>query len=359
MVEILQQTDNPSLQNQRVEYIDFLRIISTFAVVLLHIASQNLRVCDVHSFNWHIFNTSDSAVRWAVPVFVMISGALFLGREQTIEKLFRKNIFRIFTCLVFWSAFYAVMDYITKRSAANAVKQFIVGRTHLWFLFMIIGLYLIVPFLNKIVESGNLTAYFLLIFFVFAVVMRQAASIVPYFSSFFGTILKKVISNMNFHFALGYSGYFVLGYYLKTTKISKKKEAAIYLLGLLGLAGTSLGTFAVSSYKGKTDTVLYDEFGLNVLFMAVAVYVFGKMRLSKIALSNRAKNVIAKLSQYSFGVYLVHFFIIDTFRIRLNLTTLSFKPVFSVPILFLTVSLISLLISVILNRIPVLKKYIL
>ena len=358
MIEISNENNNPLVRRGRVEYIDFLRVISTFAVVLLHIASQNLRSSGVHSLSWHIFNIADAGTRWAVPVFVMISGALFLGREQKIEKLYKKNIFRIFTCLIFWSAFYAVVAFLTDHKAAAAFKQFITGKTHLWFLFMIIGLYIIVPFLNKIVESKELTRYYLLIFFVVAVLLQQFIAIMPYFSTYLSSAFKTAFSNMKFNFALGYSGYFILGYYLKNTRISRKAEKIIYFLGLFGMAATILGTIAVSHSKGKTNTLLYTDFGLNVLLMAVAVFVFGKMRFSKIKLTDRSKAVIGKLSKYSFGIYLVHYFVMDMLKNCLHFTTLSFNAVLSVPVLFLLISGISLLISAVINRIPFLNKYI-
>lgn len=69
--------------------------------MVLHISAQNWRVTDVISFEWNVFNFYDSIVRWAVPVFVMISGALFLSREYSIKKIYGKNILRILVAF-FW-----------------------------------------------------------------------------------------------------------------------------------------------------------------------------------------------------------------------------------------------------------------
>ena len=103
-----------------------------------------------------------SAVTWhAVPVFVMISGSLFLSREITIKELYRKYIFRIAAAFVFWSAVYAVRSYLKEGSLFSAWDLFVAGNYHLWFLPMIIGLYMIVPFMKVIAESEVLTKYFL------------------------------------------------------------------------------------------------------------------------------------------------------------------------------------------------------
>lgn len=64
---------------QRLWNLDILRIVSIAAVVIIHTASQYLGKLDVTSPYWEIFNFYDGIVRWAVPVFVMISGALFLN----------------------------------------------------------------------------------------------------------------------------------------------------------------------------------------------------------------------------------------------------------------------------------------
>ena len=71
-----------SVRENRVIYFDYLRIISIFSVVVLHMAGQNWKTSDVNSFNWGWFNLVDSLVRWGVPVFVMISGALFLEKSR-------------------------------------------------------------------------------------------------------------------------------------------------------------------------------------------------------------------------------------------------------------------------------------
>ena len=65
----------------RIEYLDLLRIIAIFGVVVLHVAAQNWVKEFTNVFNWNVYNVYDSLVRWTVPVFVMISGTLFLSKE--------------------------------------------------------------------------------------------------------------------------------------------------------------------------------------------------------------------------------------------------------------------------------------
>lgn len=71
--------ENTILTNRktsRVVYFDFLRIIAIFAVVIGHCTLSGK--LDVHSFDWSVSNFYFSVVQWGVPMFIMISGALFI-----------------------------------------------------------------------------------------------------------------------------------------------------------------------------------------------------------------------------------------------------------------------------------------
>lgn len=89
----------------RILYLDFLRILATAAVMILHTASKVWYASDIGSFNWNASNVWDSIVRWCVPVFAMISGTLFLNpdNEIRIKNLYTRNICRVLTAFIFWS----------------------------------------------------------------------------------------------------------------------------------------------------------------------------------------------------------------------------------------------------------------
>ena len=142
--------------SRRTYYFDYLRIVASFAVVLLHVAAQNWSTSDVNSFEWKVFNFFDGLVRWGVPVFVMISGALFLGKELDLKVLYRKYIFKMIIVFLFWSLLYALWDYFVTGSITTThsfVRRIFAGRRHLWFIPMIIGMYMIrVMTKNEVVE---------------------------------------------------------------------------------------------------------------------------------------------------------------------------------------------------------------
>lgn len=126
---------------------DFLRVVMTFAVIITHINAQDWGSArNTYRIVFNVYH----ALGWiAVPVFCMISGALFLSRDIPIKKLYSKYIFRIFTAFMFWSSVYALRFYLKEGNSAKAFELFISGNYHLWFLFMIAGLYMIVPFIEE------------------------------------------------------------------------------------------------------------------------------------------------------------------------------------------------------------------
>ncbi|WP_175637699.1 acyltransferase family protein, partial [Dickeya dadantii] len=68
------------------EWLYIARIVSTFAVIVLHVSAYTVALADLGTFSWWVGNLYDSLVRWCVPVFIMISGALLLSPEK-VESL--------------------------------------------------------------------------------------------------------------------------------------------------------------------------------------------------------------------------------------------------------------------------------
>ena len=140
--------------SQRVACYDVLRVAATFAVVALHLSAQHWLDVDVSSRAWFAFNLYCTTGKWSVPIFVMISGALFLGRDTPICTILKKNVLRMVYVFVFWSGCYALISLLFRHSPPfDVLSQFVTGHYHLWFLFMIVGLYLLIPLLRPIVQN--------------------------------------------------------------------------------------------------------------------------------------------------------------------------------------------------------------
>lgn len=310
---------------KRVIYLDVLRVFSIFCVIFLHVSAGNWAYTDVNSMNFTIMNIANGSVRFATPVFVMISGALMLDPKYdfSIKKIFTKNISRIATAFIFWSVFYAMITLVLSGGTVLSFAQsIIVGHYHMWFLYMIVGLYIVLPIMRKIAENRELSIYFLVcsLFFVFICAFLKETSI---FSELITTVLAK--SNVNVF--SGYTSYFLLGYFIKNETISKKTSKFLYIMGFGAIIFTILMTQVVSVATGVAYDKFYSYFMPNVLVVAVAVFVFFK----NMKIPEKFEKYIIRLSNLTFGIFLIHPF--ANIIIYKFITTNTVNPIISIPLI--------------------------
>ncbi len=144
--------------SKRIPYLELLRIIASFAVIIIHVASQYMNQVEMGGWQWRVFRTYRDLASFAVPIFVMISGTLFLSKDISVETIVKNYIIRIMRVFLFWSTLYSVVFFHSDgilTMAGNVVR----GYSHLWFLYMIAGLYLITPILRQIVTNEKMLKY--------------------------------------------------------------------------------------------------------------------------------------------------------------------------------------------------------
>lgn len=362
-----------SVNSSRKEYLDYLRVFAAFGVILIHVSTANFGAFYFDKNIWRVFSLYDSIVRWAPPIFVMISGALFLGREIDIKKLYSKYILRVFIAFLVWNFIYYLMAstspwqqilFLFGENKAEAWASLLRTHYHMWFIQMIIGVYMCIPILKKIADNEKIGKYFILIGIIFTSLIPFLYNLVSDFGSEgLKTLVNSIRWNQEqglFSFPLGYMYYFILGYYLANKEIEKKIRMIIYLLGIGGFIVTALLSKAVSFKYDDILLTYYDSLSIQVFFMALAVFVFFKYLPLK---NGKFYKIVLLASKASFGVYLVHALVIEQLNIRLSVNTLSIlapatpiKVIFSTPILTLLVFVISMLVSVLLSKIPVIKR---
>ncbi len=337
----------------RTDYFDYLRVFATFTVMIAHISVQNWYTTDVNGWDWQVFNAYDSCCRWSVAAFIMISGALFIGRGLSVKRIYSKYVFRMATVYIVWSALYALM---TEGDTMTRALAFIKGHYHMWFLLMIAGLYMCLPLIEAIASDKRRIRYFLTLSFVFAFVVHEAVMLANDFAGARTLKLIKALNadvkNMHMELVLGFSAYFILGYYLNKINLTQKQRRVIYVLGVLGFFLTVMLDLVVALKTQKCCGKYYSNFTVNVMLESLAVFVWFKHRHFK----ECWRPVIQKLSKYSFGAYLVHPMVIDALN-RRGLTTLSFQPLFAVAFIGILTFCISMSISAVLNQIPFVNKY--
>ena len=345
--------ENLRFTNNRDSFYDLLRVMGAVAVMILHISSQHWRDVPVVSFEWSLFNTLNGCVRWGVPVFAMISGCLFLGRDIPFNVLLKKYIFRIAAAIVFWSVIYVVFSAWRGHSAEELKKEFLLGHYHMWYLYMLIGLYLLVPFLRVICRDEKLMRLFLFLGLI-TVLPSHVLSV----TELFGRLknLRLLYNQFKFTFFNGYAFYFVLGYYLKNHSFPFRISC---MMGLAGFVLTPLLSWLISVKLGSGTMVFYQNLSLNVILQSVFMFELAKRLAPKLDSNCCKKNAaIRTLAKMSFGVYLVHPLIIEELNHLTGFNTLSFNTLFTVPLMMLLVAGISLVITFLLSLVPVLNKYV-
>lgn len=351
------------MENRRAERIwglDVLRLLAAFAVVTLHANPMAQLDVAVPSPSWNVMNLFSVLCCWSVPAFFMTSGALLLDptRKQDTRHLYRKNILRMLTAFVFWSAFYAVAHCaLYGKGKWTFLNQFFRGHYHMWYLFALISLYWITPLLRKITESKKMTEYFLLTGFIFTFLIGRALNFVSLFDFLHSDVLASLQSaygQMNPYRALIPLYDYVLGAYLLHEPLSKGKRRLIYAAGLLGFVFTLGLTSWHSARLGATSSVFTSNASIGVLAMTAAIFVFFKdLNLN---LGERAQQQLLFASKCTFGIYLVHAFVLE--RLNINYPLSAVALFFCILGVSLAVYGISFVISAILNRIPKLNQWI-
>lgn len=352
---------------KRIVYFDYLRIAATLAVIVLHTAAKYWSAFDGRSLSWNFLNFYDGVTRWSVPVFVMISGALFLAGETDLRTLYKKNILRMAAAYLVWSAFYALTDPLVGALRTGAfefsfrqlISAVIGGKEHMWFIPMIAGLYMCVPILRQIVRSETVMRYYLLLSLVFAVIIPQITVmsrdfIGGLFAAGIGRISQVISGSMDLRPVLGYSFYFVLGYRLNTMEFTKKQRKTICLLGAAGFLLTVLLNTVVAWKTGVPCDTYYGNFRLNVLLEAAAVFTWFKYGDYR---NLRIGRIVPALSKYSFGAYLIHIFMLNLLDF-FGLNALMCTPALSVPVVSLLTAVLSFAASFGIHKIPVVRQWI-
>ncbi|MCF0151186.1 MAG: acyltransferase family protein [Firmicutes bacterium] len=349
-----------SNEKQRIYYLDCLRVIATFAVIMIHVSAMKWHDEPVDSFNWQVLNAYDSLVRFGVPLFVMLSGALFLDRNKavTYRKLLTRNIPRLMTAFLFWSSCYAAA--FTVRPALKAGKQINItnllktvlnGHYHMWFVFMIIGLYLVTPFLRQLALDRRLQEQFIIMSFLLTMCTNLLKALPLPYTDFISSYIAKFQVVM----VSGYAGYYMLGHYLHNYELSPKKKRLLYGLAAVSLLFTVTASSIWSVKTGTPHKELYEELLPNTFFVSAAVFVWVKDHCT--AAKNRVvARFVTRTSELSFGIYLVHVFFVQILKNQ-DITTVLFNPLLSVPLLSIGVFCASFAAIGLLEKIPFAKRW--
>jgi len=285
---------------EKLSYISVLRIIATIAVIAIHASSGYLNSTDIAGFDWKYANLINSFTRFSVPIFVMLSGALLLTKEEYTGQFYKKRLLKIFYPFLFWTIIYFfyntnVLELNIDQLISTLVYRLKNGaNAHLWYLYMIMGLYLAIPFLQKIVKHSSMRELeiFLVLWFITLFI----------FNKNFSTYLPK----FDLTFFSSYTGYLILGYYLKVKDFRGIKWWCLFLF-IMAALGTAYFTYEMSLSAHEFRPLLYGYLSPNTVLIATGIFIFIKTISRDLKLPQWA----LWIDQYSFGIYLCHILILN------------------------------------------------
>jgi surface polysaccharide O-acyltransferase-like enzyme len=304
----------------RLEYLDLLRCLAIVSVVIMHSSSPLLFSPD-NSEVWAGL-TYSSLCLFCVPALLMISGALMLRdpRPMNLSKFYGKRFIKIVIPLLAWSLIYYLVLCIQAGDLPNVIsfaKRFLTGMWSgpLWFLYMITGIYLMVPFLRP-AFSGSSSQNRALVFvcITFGLHALNFATRLLWEQDLNRFLTGAVIPY--------YFGYFVLGHLLSTTdfKIPGGKPAlAAIFFGSAGL--TALGEFAAKGANTMLPNTFFNY--QQPLTVAMTVAIFLLFKGWKPAEAKKRAKLIREVSCLSYGIFLSHVLVL---MLLTGQIPLIFKP---------------------------------
>lgn len=332
--------------DKRIYWLDAARAIAIILVVFTH-SHEQAWVSDPLLAS--VFYTVD---RLGVPIFFMISGGLILDKIKNVDlaKFYKKRIVQFLILLVTYSILTnVVMVYFETGNIYTAIVKSAInfngvintdeklgiygGARQLWFMYVIIQLYLVAPFVSKMLSETSTQNII-----VFAMVCALLSQVrVTLFTFGFEW---RFLGLMGQDFTGAYVLYFILGYLVINRGVLSgfnKIILSVLSLALIIIPSWLLINADVSSGKLIASMHWYSG-SLPILLSSFGLFV-----LIKLIFDNRRFRVLELLSLCSFGIYLIHYAVLYAVKFA----QLSYLPSLSVVEKTLIYFMASLLISVI------------
>lgn len=339
---------------KRIQYISVLNVVACMSVVFLHVNGCFWNFS--YEKYWVEANIIESVFYFAVPIFFMITGATLMNyrkRYSTMEFL-KKRFAKTVIPFIAWSILGVI--YVFEKAPASlegatiaSLISGIMGNRYIsiyWFFAPLFSVYLSIPVLSLIPEESRKEAFLYLTVAIFV-----TSSLAPFIAKLLGINYN---TNLNIAVGGGYILYVALGYLISNYEISKKSRCIIYVLGISGLVAHIFGTWYLSYEAGKIVSTFKGYTNVPCILYSTAIFVF--FRYTDFSKAGKGiMKVVDFISQYTFAVYLMHYYVIDIFR-RIcmpDITGIKYRMIFPY-----CVMAICILLSIPARKLPFIRKLI-
>ena len=269
--------------------IDIIRIFAFVFIVFLHTLNRQFGV-DVWMGGYAIISIG-------VNLFIMISGYLLLDKTEEAIVFFKKRILNILPLFLVFNIIYI---YFGKIPIIPVLKGKAISASHFWYIYMILGLYLLTPWLQKVLKYAEKETLFVVFLWFLCNILN------PYLRYF--NLAEIPFSNFPL---TGFIGYYILGYFVKKydNKVKRTSFILIIVIYVLGFLLSFLSTKYVLAVTGKRVSDFFDKNSLGTFIMTISFFVFWcKFNFSK---RDRIIKIVAESTYFAFLVHLIvlHFII--------------------------------------------------
>lgn len=383
---------------KREVWLDFLRVTACFMVMVIHSTEPfylggdgALILTPTDAFWVAIF---EGICRCCVPVFLVASAYLQFPIRYSTAEFFRRRAVRILIPMLLWTVVYALVWGNPVENFKGLLLNFNYAAGHLWFVYMLVGVYLIMPLLSPWAEKVSvkeLEVYLgiWLLTTLFPFIREAAGGEAPLIQAADGLPAPALFplwgeASWNafglFYYVSGFFGYLLLGLYLRRFVEDKRwlklLGCSLFLLGFAAIVWGLVQRFSATSdvfpLTGSLATAVAWETPINFCGLPVVMTSVGIILLFRSWFSGRSeesvfyRHIILPLSKAGYGMYLMHMLVLASVSAWLRnlwgLGTEGALGVWTTPAQILLTALISFVVvgaaAVLLQRIPKVGKYI-
>lgn len=341
-------------KRKNIDAFSLIKLCAAFGVVLLHVAySSYLLFRNGYSVSQNSALLSiTNALRFCVPLFVTVTGALLLDPEKqiSIKTVWTKYIARILISLLVFSALFFTFDLVMNSDTLNA--QYILGAVkklytadgwgHLWYMYLLVWLYILLPFLKMVVSKAEdrELRYLIFIYFAFVCVLplTEFFGWTPGYLEYAGSV---------------YPLYLLLGYALYKRIIAPKPIVSLAVFILCEVLTVVLNI--ISDSRGIENLGIFWNYRSPVTVLAVASCFSLFLNIGELK-DGVLKRIIISADRCSLGIYLLHMLFVRLLLRYIGMNPLEYGGIFGIIALSVIIFAVTFALIRLLKFIPGVRK---
>jgi len=335
-------------------WVDAARVAAILAVIAIHTVTKLVGQRSLPE-SWWFGNLVFSAARWSVPLFVMLSGALLLRADEDDDpiRFYRRRAARLLPPLVAWTTIYLLYGHYSANNPStlqDAVRYVLAGRPyfHLYFLYLIAGLYVIAPILRPLVALPGTRTLAIAVLVLLALGMVDDVIVVWGHQGGVNAVTRFV----------PYVGYFLAGPLLARVAASKRRIVLAASVATLGIFATAVGTYLLLANVGVRNAhYLYEYLSVTTVPVTLAVFalfMWSAPQLDRIA-GRLPARALSTMAAATLGIYVIHPLVMRGLSF-VGLGARAFFVPLAVTVFVLATFAISLVVVLVLHQVPGVRR---